>query len=405
MERRVFLINTGKALLCLAGPSLAMTMTSKQRESRNGFITLFLCGDVMTGRGIDQILPTPSDPRLYEPFMTDARDYVALAELVHGSIPNPVDFAYIWGDSLAEFESMAPDVRIINLETSITTSGAYWPGKGINYRMHPANVSCLTSANIDCCVLANNHILDWGYAGLLETLAVLEDVGVETTGAGSNARQATTPAVLPVGGKGRVLVFAYGSHTSGVFHNWAATKNRAGVSLLTNLSEVTVKRIAAEVSSHAQAQDITVASIHWGGNWGYGIPSAQRNFAHQLIDEAGVDIVHGHSSHHAKGIEVYHGKPIIYGCGDFLNDYEGIRGHEEYRGDLALMYFVTMNPDNGMLAQLQMTPMQMHRFQLRRARAEDARWLKDMLNREGERLGTHTELMPNNRLLLRWSGA
>jgi len=75
-----------------------------------------------------------------------------------------------------------------------------------------------------------------------------------------------------------------------------------------------------------------VASIHWGDNWGYEI-------AHNLIDHAGVDIIHGHSSHHAKGIEVWHGKPVIYGCGDFINDYEGIGGNEKYRSDLSLMYF------------------------------------------------------------------
>jgi poly-gamma-glutamate capsule biosynthesis protein CapA/YwtB (metallophosphatase superfamily) len=68
-----------------------------------------------------------------------------------------------------------------------------------------------------------------------------------------------------------------------------------------------------------------------------------------------------------KGIEVYKGKPILYGCGDFLNDYEGISGHEAYRGDLALMYFVSMDSASGNLLRLQMTPMQIKRFRLNRA--------------------------------------
>ena len=62
-----------------------------------------------------------------------------------------------------------------------------------------------------------------------------------------------------------------------------------------------------------------------------------------LIDNAAVDIIHGHSSHHIKGIEIYKGKPVIYGSGDFINDYEGIGGHEYFRGDLSLMYFVTFD--------------------------------------------------------------
>lgn len=66
----------------------------------------------------------------------------------------------------------APDFRIINLETSITTSED-WAPKDIHYRMHPANIPCLTVAKVDCCVLANNHVLDWGRSGLVETLETL----------------------------------------------------------------------------------------------------------------------------------------------------------------------------------------------------------------------------------------
>src|SRR5687768_9588317 len=112
---------------------------STQKASQ---ITLFLCGDVMTGRGIDQVLPHPSPPRLHEPYVKDAQDYVALADRVHGPISQPVGFSYIWGDAWQAWARMSPDVRLINLETSITTSEAHWQGKGIHYRMHPTNVPC-----------------------------------------------------------------------------------------------------------------------------------------------------------------------------------------------------------------------------------------------------------------------
>ena len=72
----------------------------------------------------------------------------------------------------------------------------------------------------------------------------------------------------------------------------------------------------------------------------------QSQLAHSLLDEAGVDVIHGHSSHHVKGIEVYKGKAILYGCGDFLTDYEGIQGYEEFRDDLVLMYFLTYRSAN-----------------------------------------------------------
>jgi hypothetical protein len=73
----------------------------------------------MTGRGIDQVLPHPGNPVLYEPYMHDAREYVQLAEKVYGAIPRPVDYDYIWGDVLAEFDRARTDLRIVNLETRI----------------------------------------------------------------------------------------------------------------------------------------------------------------------------------------------------------------------------------------------------------------------------------------------
>jgi poly-gamma-glutamate synthesis protein (capsule biosynthesis protein) len=107
--------------------------------------------------------------------------------------------------------------------------------------------------------------------------------------------------------------------------------------------------VARSVLAAKRPGDIVVASIHWGGNWGFLVSDAERTFAHQVIEKAGVDVVHGHSSHHVKGLEVYRDRPIIYGAGDFLDDYEGISGNEEYRGDLALMFFPTLDPATGRL--------------------------------------------------------
>ncbi|NNL07169.1 MAG: poly-gamma-glutamate biosynthesis protein, partial [Gammaproteobacteria bacterium] len=156
------------------------------------------------------------------------------------------------------------------------------------------------------------------------------------------------------------------------------------------------------IKAFRQPMDITVVSIHWGGNWGYTIPAWQVEFAHRLIDDAGIDIVHGHSSHHPKGIEVYNGKLIIYGSGDLLNDYEGIGGHEQYRGDLALMYFASIDPGTGRLVNLQMTPMQIRKLRINHAGRSDAVWLKKMLNREGRQFNTRVTLNADNRIMLEW---
>ncbi len=365
-------------------------------------ISLFLCGDVMTGRGIDQILPTPSDPILYEPYIRNARGYVEIAEAINGPISQPVDFSYIWGDALAELESAAPDVRIINLETSITTSPNFWPDKGINYRMHPANTPVLPTARIDLCVLANNHVLDWGYEGLTETLESLHKLKIKTVGAGRNLAEATAPALLKIPNKGRVIVLSMGSPTSGVPYDWAAAQEIPGVNFLEHLSEKTLHTLKKQIQALRRENDVVVFSIHWGGNWGYDISGRQQEFAHGLIDVAGVDLVYGHSSHHVMGIEVYKQKLILYGCGDFLNDYEGISGLKDFRGDLALMYFVYLDPASGNLINLHMRPTQTKNFKVNRATATDAAWLLDTLNREGEKLGTSVDLDPDNTLTLKW---
>lgn len=362
---------------------------------------MFLCGDVMTGRGIDQVLPHPALPVLYEPYVRDARDYVQLAEAANGPISRPVDFAYIWGDALEELQRARTDARIINLETSITCNEEPWPEKGINYRMNPENVACITAGRIDCCCLANNHTLDWEYRGLAETIDTLDKVGVSHAGAGRSAAEAAAPAVINLEGKGRVVVFAFGSTSSGIPREWSATEKRPGLNLLKDLSEDTARRAATEIRTYKQPGDVAVASIHWGGNWGYGIPSEQIDFAHWLVEE-GADLVHGHSSHHVKAVEVYRDRLILYGCGDFVTDYEGISGYEGFRSDLALMYLVKMDSQQGRLMEVRLVPMHARRFRLNRVSKADAQWLCNLLNGLGTPFASEVQLENDNSMFLRW---
>lgn len=362
---------------------------------------LFLCGDVMTGRGIDQVLPHPGDPQIREPYVLSARRYVELAEAANGPIPAPVDFSYIWGDALAALDAARPDARIVNLETSITRSREFWP-KAINYRMSPDNLPCLSAVGIDCCCLANNHVLDCRYDGLTETIDSLRRAGIAVAGAGENEAQARVPAEIATASGGRVLVFASGSETSGVPEAWAAGPGRAGVNLLRDLSLDTADRLAAHVQSLKQPGDIAIASIHWGGNWGYEIAGDQRAFAHRLVDSGAIDIVHGHSSHHSKAVEVHRGKLILYGCGDFIDDYEGIEGYEEYRDDLVLMYLPEIEPAAGRLLRLELVPFQIRNFRLNRPVPSDVAWLADCLRREGRQFGTGVIPLPTGALELSW---
>ncbi|MGI9403591.1 MAG: CapA family protein [Hyphomicrobium sp.] len=376
-------------------------MSTKLPPESPKTVTLFLAGDVMTGRGVDQVLPHPCDPQIYEAHATSARDYVKLAEKANGPINKPMPYKDVWGDALAELDRRRPDARIINLETTVTQFAEPEP-KGINYRMSPANAEVISAAGIDCCVLANNHVLDWGRSGLLETLATLSDASVTYAGAGKDDTSAEAPAILTVPGNARLLVFAFACPSAGAPPSWAAGPHKPGVNLITRLSAQTAETVSRRIRSVAKARDLVLASIHWGSNWGYEIPQEQIDFAHRLVELGGVDIVFGHSAHHPKGIEVHRGKPILYGCGDFIDDYEGIRGYEAFRDDLVLMYFPTLRAADGMLESLEMVPLQIRNMRLHRVSRTDAKWLASILNREGMTLQTRVKLGLDGVLRLEW---
>jgi len=124
-------------------------------------------------------------------------------------------------------------------------------------------------------------------------------------------------------------------------------------------------------------------------------------FVHKLMDSAQVDVFHGHSSHHFKAIEVYHNKLILYGSGDFLNDYEGIGGRENYRSELTLMYFASVDPKTGNLLKLEITPMEIRNFRVNDVSTSDLKWVKNRLNRECKKYNSSVT-QKNNRLFLNW---
>lgn len=365
-------------------------------------LTLWLAGDVMTGRGIDQIQARPGDPTLYEQLVRDARDYVRLAEAAHGTVPAPVAPDYIWGAALAEIERRQPQVRLVNLETAITSAGQPWPGKGVHYRMHPANIACLTAARLDCCTLANNHVLDWGREGLQQTLHTLQAAGIRHAGAGADEAGASAPAVLPLPGGARLLVFAWATPDSGVPGDWRAGAQRPGVALLHGLDEDAAQQAAAQVAHWRQSGDRVIVSMHWGGNWGVEVPRLHQQFSRRLIELGAADLVHGHSSHHPRPIEVYRGRLILYGCGDLISDYEGITSMGRYDPSAVALYFVTLSGASGELQQLEIVPLQLRRLQLVAAQPSARRSLQSLFEDPAAPMRTRLQAQPDGSWRLRW---
>jgi poly-gamma-glutamate synthesis protein (capsule biosynthesis protein) len=104
-----------------------------------------------------------------------------------------------------------------------------------------------------------------------------------------------------------------------------------------------------------------------------------------------------------KAIEVFKERLILYGCGDFVTDYEGISGYEMFRGDLALMYLIELDPVCAELTAARLVPMRMRRFRLERASVADSEWLCNRLNELGEPFKTGARLDKDSSLMLEWS--
>lgn len=363
--------------------------------------TVFFGGDAMLGRGVDQILPRPGPRRLFESGVKDAREYVALAAAKNGAVPLPVPSSWVWGDALVELARHDARVRIVNLETAVTGRGTPWPGKGIHYRMSPSNAGALTEFGVDVCCVANNHVLDWGQEGLHDTLAALDRQHIAHVGAGRSQADAHGRAVVevPRSGGRRVLVVGVAGRDCGVPDAWAARGLHSGIALLPSYAVSVADALAARATADRRNGDVVVVSLHWGSNWGEAMSADHVRFARRLVD-GGVDVVHGHSSHHPRAVE-RHGRGIIlYGCGDLVDDYEGIEGSAPFRSDLVLLYFVTFADDRA-APQLTMTPMRLRRLRLERANAADRAALGANLGAASAPFGTVIDDGPGGDFVLR----
>lgn len=395
---------------------------SKDNVNHGRTIKIGLTGDVMIGRGIDAILPNSVPPTLHENFVKDAQTYVKLAIKENGPLPLPLplsqsepderQYSYIWGDLVHELRDL-PDVTLVNLETALTTSDDWAKGKGIHLRSHPRNVESLSWVN--AVSLANNHVLDWGITGLEDTMNTVKDADIAFAGAGRTIDEASNPVLISVSTMTdqepiNMKVIAMGFPSAGVPLSWRATNYECGVNVEEDLDQQTAKRVADSLRrGKSSVNDLSVVSIHWGGNWNWGLPEEWRQFAHQLIDN-GVDLVVGHSSHHVKGIEVYKGKMIAYGLGDFLNDYEGIegQGYEEFRHDLSCFYLPQYDMDTKKVVDIEIIPCKIKNLRVQRATdPKDIEWLQNAFTNEGKSVGTRCEKCETQsgvtNLRLRWS--
>ena len=314
----------------------------------NGMVTVALVGDVMLGRGVNEAL---REVRPEEP----------------------------WGNALPVLEEA--DLRIVNLECAVTEHRRPWTRtpKVFHFRADPASVEVLRAARIDACSLANNHTLDFEERGLLDTLAYLGTAGVRYAGAGRNREEAERPALLTAGGE-RVALVAFTDNEP----PFAAGPGKPGTNYLpVSLEPEVLRRVEAAVAAARQAGAETVVfSNHWGPNMVERPSDLFRRFARAVVDR-GADVYYGHSAHIFQGVEIYHGKPILYDTGDFIDDYAV---DPRLRNDRSFLFRVCV--EGGEFRRLELFPVTLPYARVDLARGDEREAILDRMEDLSAEMGT-----------------
>jgi poly-gamma-glutamate capsule biosynthesis protein CapA/YwtB (metallophosphatase superfamily) len=315
-------------------------------------ITLALMGDVMLGRRVAEALNYHMGPE--EP----------------------------WGGVMALLD--AADLRIINLECAITDNEQPWTrtAKVFHFRTPPSAIETLRTARIDACSLANNHTLDFEEQGLLDTLEHLDAAGIRHAGAGRNQEEAVDPAILivPADHTHRVALLAFTDNEP----SFAAGPDRPGTNYLpVSLRPEVLRRVERAVSAVREVGvDTVLFSNHWGPNMVQRPKESFRRFARAVID-LGVDIYYGHSAHVFQGVEIYHGKPILYDTGDFIDDYAVNR---ELRNDWS--FFFRVSVEEGRFERLDLIPVKLSYARVDLATGGEREIILDRMEHLSAEMGT-----------------
>jgi poly-gamma-glutamate capsule biosynthesis protein CapA/YwtB (metallophosphatase superfamily) len=338
------------------------SLTVESAVGAHGF-TLALTGDVMLGRIVNETIARRG-------------------------------FAYPWGDVIPLLHKA--DLVAINLECALTSRTDRWTGdpeKPFFFRADPSVVETLRLGSVDFAALANNHIVDFGTEGLLDTVAALDRAGIAHAGAGANIDLASAAAVLAVDGW-RVAIVAFADYPEA----WCATAISSGMCFTPVSLEPDDFDVVAQAIARARAAaDTVIFSIHWGPNMRLEPPPLFRDFARRVL-AAGADVFWGHSAHVLQGMEVVAGKPILYDTGDFIDDYAV---DSRLRNDLSALFLVDFVPP--VVDRVRIVPTVIRQMQVRQAIGDTRQLIVRRLTKLCREMGT--PLVDTGDELVCWAAA
>jgi poly-gamma-glutamate synthesis protein (capsule biosynthesis protein) len=288
-------------------------------------------------------------------------------------------------------EALAPltraaDLFFVNLECAISPQDARFSGapKKFYFRADPLAAKVLQHTGVDLVSLANNHALDADYGGLIDTIDILEAMGIAHAGAGADIEEASQPAIVRTNGQ-TIGVLSYGDHQG----DFLATKKRPGIRYVDLADPQTHDELAEEVAALSARVDHVVVAFHWQPNWVPSVKEPYRRLARQLAN-AGARVIWGHSPHHFQGVEWIGRTVVIYSSGDFLNDYAT---DEEFRNDRQLLFEVVLTKEadeGGVVSSLRALPIELEFTRTRPATGEVSDWIEarfiDMCAQVGSRV-------------------
>ena len=271
------------------------------------------------------------------------------------------------------------DLVAVNLECAITAADTWYqgPAKAFYFRARPAAAELLRRAGVGLCTLANNHALDAGAEGLLDTLDILGAHGIASVGAGADAEAAWAPEVLDIAGQ-RLGVLACCDHQA----DFAAGPDSPGIAYLDLTDPVQVDSLLGRVRHLAAAVDHAIVALHWQPNWVPRVTADYRLLAQRLV-EAGARLVWGHSPHHFLGVEWLGTAAVLYSTGGLIDDYAV---DAEFRNDRQLLFEITLAP--GRVERVRALPLTLSLAHTTPAGGVARQWIADRFAAQCQALGS-----------------
>jgi poly-gamma-glutamate synthesis protein (capsule biosynthesis protein) len=260
--------------ICLIAMHLTLTCASLGSRDAAKKLTVVFCGDVMLDWGVKEVFEKkgPSYP-----------------------------LAGIKG-FLSKF-----DYRFCNLECPISDSGQPDPEKKYVFQAAARSAGILSHGGINGVSLANNHSMDFGHEGLMNTMIELSARGIQYTGAGMDAGEAHMPVLVEIRDI-RLAILGYTNIGTNTSYAGAAAPG---------IARAAGDLMRRDIQFCKRFSDFVVVTLHWGEEYAEYPTQEQVEMAHAVI-EAGADAVIGHHAHIYQGVEIYRGKPVFSSLGNFL---------------------------------------------------------------------------------------